>query len=499
MPTIPQSNLLPYALYRADQVRALDRQAIERFAIPGRELMARAGAAAFDLIKQRWPQARTLVILTGLGNNAGDGFVLAALAQRAGLLVQVLQLGDRAKLGGDALHHAEQWAAAAMPGAWHDYNGLPQKCDLIIDAMLGTGLQRGLRGAWLQAVQAVNAHAAPVLAIDIPTGLHADTGIALGAAIRADATISYIGLKQGMFTADGVDACGDIYFDALQVPAAVYASQILAARRIDWRKQGKLEPRQRSAHKGHYGHVLVIGGDHGYGGAVRLAAEAAARCGAGLVSVATRAAHVSGILAARPELMVHAVDHLHRLPALLRQASMIVLGPGLGRSAWARALYAAALASERPMIIDADALNLLAEQPSRRENWVLTPHPGEAARLLDTCTATIQADRFTAVRQLQQKYGGVTVLKGPGTLIASAGQGPLALCSDGNPGMASGGMGDVLTGVIAALAAQGLELQQAAENGVCLHVAAADQAAAKQGERGLLAGDLLDELRLLNN
>ncbi len=498
---IPKSTQLPYALYRADQVRALDRQAIEHFHIPSRELMSRAGAAAFQVLRQRWPDARFIVILTGLGNNAGDGFVLADLACQAGLMVQVLQLGDRAALKGDALHYAEHWHARcqAMQGAWRDYRGIPQPCDVIVDAMLGTGLQRELRGAWRQATQAANAHQAPILALDMPTGLNADTGVALGDAIQADVTLSFIGLKQGMFTADGVDCCGDIVFDALQMPAAIYASQVVSTRRIDWRKQPKLSLRKRSAHKGHFGHVLVVGGDQGYGGAVRMAAEAAARCGAGKVSVATRAAHVAGLLAARPELMVHALEQPDDLQALLQQASVVVIGPGLGQTAWGQSIYAAAMKANRPMVVDADALNLLAEQPRQQNHWVLTPHPGEAARLLGDCAAIIHQDRFAAAQRLQRQYGGVAVLKGAGTLISVAGPNPPALCSDGNPGMASGGMGDVLSGVIGGLLAQGLSLQAAAESGVCLHAAAADQAAARRGERGLLASDLIDELPTLVN
>ena len=493
---------LPHALYRAGQVRELDRQAIERFGIPGSLLMQRAGEAAYELSRNIWGQAHDIVVLCGTGNNAGDGFVFALTAHFAGLDVTVLQLGERESIGGDARGYADRWAGSG--GSWEDYNGLPRDCDLIVDAMLGTGLQRELRGQVYDAVQAANAHPAPKLALDIPTGLHSDTGVALGASLRADATISFIGLKQGMFTADGVDCCGEIFFDSLEVPAAVYASQLLAARRINWQKQGgRLGPRARSAHKGHFGHVLVIGGDHGFGGAARLAAEAAARCGAGLVSVATRAAHVPGLLAARPELMVHAVDHSHALEPLLAQATVVVLGPGLGTSAWGRELFDKALGCKRPLVLDADGLNLLAqlaaEQAVRRDDWVLTPHPGEAGRLLSVCAADIHGDRFASAESLQRRYGGSIVLKGAGSIVNSGGQGPAALCSDGNPGMASGGMGDVLSGVIGGFIAQGWTPAEAAELGVCLHAAAAGRAVAGQGERGLLAADLMPHLRTLVN
>jgi len=499
---MPKTERLPHALYRAGQVRNLDRQAIERFGIPGAELMQRAGNAAFALARERWPQAQRVVVLAGPGNNGGDGFVFALAAKQAGLEALVLQLGDREALKGDALHYAQQWQATG--GDWQDYRELPRECDLIVDAMLGTGLQRELRGPFAQAVAESNAHRAPKLAIDIPSGLHSDRGVVLGTAIRAEATLSFIGLKQGLFTGDGPDCCGEVFFDALEVPAAVYASELLSARRIDSDKQRELlGPRRRSAHKGHFGHVLVIGGDHGFGGAARLAGEAAARCGAGLVSVATRAAHVPGLLAACPELMVHAVDHSHSLEPLLARASVLVLGPGLGTSAWGRELFGIAMRAQRPMVIDADGLNLLAEGAAgasvRRDDWVLTPHPGEAARLLSVCNAEIHDDRFAAVEALQRRFGGSVLLKGAGSLVASGGNRPPALCSAGNPGMASGGMGDVLSGVIGALIAQGLALDEAAELGVCLHATAADRAAAVQGERGLLASDLMPHLRALVN
>jgi outer membrane protein len=268
---MPKIDCLPGALYTAQQVRELDRQAIERFGIPGSELMRRAGAAAFALLQARWPRAGRICVLVGTGNNGGDGFVLARLARQAGLTVQVLQLGERARIAGDALLHARAWEETG--GAWAPFQGeLPQDCDLFVDAMLGTGLRDAPRGDYRQAVEALNAHPAPVLAIDIPTGLDADRGTVLGAAVQADATLSFIGLKRGLFTGDAVDCCGEIHFDALEVPAAVYASQILSARRVDWAQQSsRIAPRRRSAHKGHFGRVLVVGGEHGMGGAVRLA------------------------------------------------------------------------------------------------------------------------------------------------------------------------------------------------------------------------------------
>jgi len=496
--TLPETDQLPRALYTAEQVRGFDRLAIERFGVPGLELMERAGRAAFDLLRRRWPQAGRLAVLVGTGNNGGDGFVVARLAREAGLAVRVLQLGDRARLRGDALANAVRWRE--LGGDWEDFATIPADVELIVDALLGTGLERAVDGRWAAAIEAVNAHHAPCLSIDVPSGLHSDSGVVMGTAVRASLTLSFIGLKVGLFTADGPDCAGEVAFDGLAVPAAVYASSVLSARRIDWQKlSGLLGPRRRNVHKGHFGHVLVIGGNHGLGGAARLAAEAALRVGSGLVSLATRAAHVAPVLAGRPEIMVRAMERPAEMAPLLRQASVVAVGPGLGRDDWAKAMWRGALESGRPLVVDADALHLLAAEPLRRADWVLTPHPGEAAALLGVCHAEIHADRLEVVGQLQRRCGGSVVLKGVGSMVASEGGSPPALCSDGNPGMASGGMGDVLTGVIAGLLAQGLTIRDAAEAGVCLHAAAGDAAASAGGERGLRAADLIDRLRGLVN
>jgi len=255
--------------------------------------------------------------------------------------------------------------------------------------------------------------------------------------------------------------------------------------------------RPKDAHKGNFGHVLVVGGNKGMCGAARLAAEAAARIGAGLISVATRTEHILAITAARPELMCHGIQTGADLTPLLARATVLLIGPGLGRDAWAQALYQHALASPLPKVVDADALNLLSVKPTRQNNWILTPHPGEAGRLLGCSLATIQADRVLAAKQLQECYQGVVVLKGAGSIVQSSCTS--YLCAAGNPGMASGGMGDVLGGVIAGLLAQGFELEKAASLGTLLHALAGDKAATEGGERGLLAMDLMPYLRKLVN
>lgn len=486
---MPEIKPLPYALYRAAQVRALDRCAIERHGIPAAELMQRAGVAALQLLRTRWPDARRLVVLAGTGNNGGDGYVLAAEALAAGLAVRLLQLGDHDKLSAESAAAAASFARAG--GIAEPFARLPGDADVIVDGLLGTGLKREVSGRWAAAIDSVNAARAPALALDIPSGLDADTGRVHGTAVRADATVSFIALKQGLFTARGPDCCGEIHFDGLDVPPAIYATEMLSARRVDWGKARELLPRRRrDAHKGIAGHVLVVGGAPGMSGAPRLAGEAALRAGAGLVTVATHPAHANLLNLTRPELMVQGVDGPEALAKVAARASVVAVGPGLGRDDWGRALLDAVLSLDLPLVVDADALNLLAQAPRRYERWILTPHPGEAARLLGCSIADVEQDRFAAATALQQRYGGTVVLKGAGTLVRSAGQRPPAVCSDTTPAMASAGMGDALTGILAALLAQGIELEQAGTTGVCLHVAAG-VAADRGADRGMLAGDLI--------
>ena len=481
------------ALYTAAQVRELDRIAIGEAGIPAYTLMTRAGEACWETLQARWPEARSLLVLCGTGNNGGDGFVVARLALAASWQVQVLQLGEPERLQGDALRaHADFLAAGGQVAAFTADTGL--EADIIVDAMLGTGVDRPLAGDWQVAVERVNRSARPVLAVDLPTGLQADTGAVSGAAIHADVTVTFIGRKAGLYTGAGPDYTGETCFTDLGVPAAVYQQVPAAGQLVRQAPLGPLAgPRIRTAHKGRHGHVLVIGGGEGMAGAARLAGEGALRSGAGLVTVATHPVHAAFVGAACPELICHGVASGQELRALIKAASVLLVGPGMGQSGWAQSLLSAVLESPLPLVIDADALNLLAGAPARRPHQVLTPHPGEAARLLHQDTAAIQCDRFAAARALTEQYGGTTVLKGAGTVIHADGQLPV-VCAAGNPGMATAGMGDVLAGVIAALIAQGMDISAAAVAGVCTHACAGDAAAAR-GERGMLARDVIAELR----
>ena len=489
--------MLPGALYRACDVRELDRQAIESGGIPGIDLMERAGLESFRVLRARWPAARRVVVVAGPGNNGGDGFVVARLAAREGLSVSVCPVGEVSRMTGDA-RIAYRRLLEAVP-SHIPAHGIGEDADVIVDALFGTGLAREIRGPAAAAVQAMNASAAPVLALDVPSGIHADTGRVLGCATRAVATVSFIGLKQGLFTREGRECAGEIVYCDLDVPWFVFERVQASARRMAFEDcAGLLGPRRRDAHKGWFGHVLVVGGDYGFAGAARLAGEAAGRSGAGLVSVATRREHVSALVASRPELMVHGIESPDALDPLLDRATVIAVGPGLGRGEWGTSLLDRVVRSDRTLVIDADAINLLARGtvgwpgPGARA-IVYTPHPAEAGRVLDRAAGAIESDRFSAVRVLAEAHPGTWLLKGAGTIVAETGMVP-RVCAGGNPGMASGGMGDVLTGVVAALLAQGCSGFDAAAAGACVHAAAGD-AAAGDGERGMLASDVIANLR----
>lgn len=482
------------ALYTTAQVYALDAAAIAS-GIPGIQLMKRAGRAAFDLLLERFPAPELITVYCGAGKNGGDGYVLAALAAQRLLPVQVIQLTPGDQLTGEARQaydFALQERVAIVPFAQAE----APSAGVIVDALLGIGLQGEVRPAFAAAIGQINNSQLPVLAIDIPSGLNGDTGAVQGVVVNASLTITYIGVKQGLLTGRGPAVCGEVVLSDLAIPADIYAAEQPAVERLHLIDLLELLPaRAADAHKGDFGHVLIIGGDSGYGGAVMMAAEAAARAGAGLISVATRPEHVAPLLTRCPEVMVRGVASGQELAPLLLRPSVIVIGPGLGRSPWSEQMLQQAANSGLPMVVDADALNILAEgrvlpdfQP--RAHWLFTPHPGEAARLLGSSSAEVNANRFASVNALQQKLGGAVILKGAGSLVAGD-SGSIGVVCDGNPGMATGGMGDVLSGILGALLAQGLSVEEAARLGAVLHASAADLAAAKLGQRGLLATDII--------
>jgi len=487
---------LPANIYSVAAVRETDRTTIEDHGVPGYTLMTRAGAAAVREARERYPDARRWQVICGAGNNGGDGYVVARLAAQEGIVVSVLALVDPDQLTGDA---ATAWGDFADAGGTvMPWTGeLDDEADLLIDGILGSGLEREVGGEFANAVMAINDHAAPALALDIPTGINGDTGLVLGVAVRAEMTVTFVGLKSGLFLGDAPAYCGVIRFAGLEIPDHYREGIEPAYRRVDDALLADvLKPRARGAHKGDFGHVLVVGGGEGMPGAVRLAGEAALRTGAGRVSIATHPSHAAMLVATRPELMSHGVTNQADLAPLIEKADVIAFGPGLGQSEWTHRVYTCVVAAPQPCVWDADALNLLASMPDISGNRIITPHPGEAGTLLGTSTAEIQADRPTALASLASKYGGTVVLKGAGSLISS-GSVPY-ISTSGNPGMAAPGMGDVLTGIVAALIAQGIDPALAAAIGVEIHARAGDRAA-MAGERGLIASDLMAELRAVLN
>lgn len=487
---------LPQMLYTAEQIKLGEVKAAEQAGVELCQLMQRAGQATFELLQGQYPNAFHITVVCGAGNNGGDGFVVATLAKQAGLHVDLFMTIEASRLIGDA---------AKAHQAWLDIGGdiVPlgqlapslKSCDVIIDGILGTGLKGQVRSNLLPVFESINLSGKPTLAIDIPSGLCADTGKVLGKAICATHTISFIGLKQGSVTGQARDFVGELHFASLGVDKAFSELSPSVTSRLTYQDTFPLLPKRiATAHKGSHGRLTCIGGNQGYAGAIRLCAQAAARSGAGLVSALCHASSLIPLQVACPEVMAREwmgdeLDLFHRL----EKQNVIAIGPGLGSDDWAKNAMLWVSGIEVIKVVDADGLNLLAQFPKHDNQRVITPHPGEAARLLGVTVEDVEADRYRAVKQIQTQYGGVVVLKGAGTLITDGKQ--LHVCSVGNPGMASGGMGDVLTGVIAALIAQGLSIFDAAKLGVVVHSQAADDLVALDGLVGLAASDLISQIR----
>lgn len=481
-------------LYDIAGMRRAESQAITLLGDDGFELMRRAGAAAWRFLLQHWPQAQRIVVACGPGDNGGDGYVLALHALEAGRDVRVLHAEGQAPR---SVLARRAWAAfVSAGGAVSMADGDLPDCDLVVDAMFGIGFDGRADDASTALFAAISASGADVFSLDVPSGVDASSGDVPGIAVRAKRTLQFIGHHVGLATGAALDHVGETDMASLELPPGAFDGVRAAAWRLREPSLGALLPRRaRTAHKGSAGHVLVIGGNHGMGGAVLLAAAAALRAGAGLVSVATRAIHVAPLLAHTPEAMAHAVEDPAGVSRLVASADVCAIGPGLGRDDWAGVALRAAIAGSDALVVDADALNLLAASPrSLPTDTVLTPHPGEAARLLGQTVREVQRDRLAAARALCGRFDCVVVLKGAGSVVAAPG-GSTWIIDAGNPGMAVGGMGDALTGIIAALRAQGLPAAEAAAAGALQHALAGDRAAATGGGRGLLPSDLIAALR----
>lgn len=487
---------LPQALYTAEQVKLGEVKAAEHAGVELYQLMLRAGEAAYLLMKERFPTASHIAVICGSGNNGGDGFVVAKLAKQSGFRVELFLTSDAARLTGDAAKAYQAWIESGGDVTpIEQLSSSIQDCDVVFDAILGTGLQGAVRSTLIPVLQLVNRSGKPIIAIDIPSGLCADTGQVLGDAIYATHTISFIGLKQGLVTGQAREFVGELHFAGLGVDVEFAQLFSPSAVRLVYQDVVPLLPnRSATAHKGNNGRVLCIGGNKGYAGAIRLCSQAATRSGAGLVSALCHTSSLVPLQVACPEVMAREwLGDRHDFAHQSKQQNVIAIGPGLGTDDWACNAMQWLSDLEVAKVIDADGLNLLAQSPNHDMQRVLTPHPGEAARLLGVTVKDVEENRYHAVIKLQQQYGGVVVLKGAGTLIADGKQ--IFVCAAGNPGMASGGMGDVLTGVIAALIAQGLSIAEATKLAVVVHSQAADDLAALEGPIGLAASDLIIQIR----
>lgn len=491
---------LPHA---APILRTADLRRVEQAALAGRNpapLMARAGLAAAELARKlAGDNGKPVLVLAGPGNNGGDALVVARHLRQWWYKVTVVCTADPKQYAGEAaealraLREAGGTVVRALPPA--------QDWALVVDGLFGIGLQRDLDGDYAALIEQVNALDAPVLALDIPSGLDADSGRVLGCAIEASHTITFIALKPGLLTLDGPDHCGVVQVADLGLTDAVAAAPggVLIA---DGVLDHLLPLRPRNSHKGTYGSAGIVGGAHGMVGAALLAGRAALHCGAGRVYAGLLAADAPLVDPLQPELMLRPADGVLRLDHL----NALAIGPGLGNSPDAAVYLEWALEQALPLLLDADALNLIAVTPELKEQLkqrvtpsILTPHPAEAARLLGCTTDDVQHDRVAAALRLARESNAGVVLKGAGSVCAWP-DGHWAINTSGNPGMASAGMGDVLTGIIVALLAQGVDERHALTAGVFLHGAAADQrVAAGCGPIGLMAGEIIAAARALLN
>lgn len=474
-----ETNELLVNLYDKNTIQEIETQAISRLKIDHIELTKRAAKACAELLLEEFPNAQKILIFCGTGNNAADGLQIAEQLINVGKSVQIIKAIN-----------------------WQTTNDI--KGDVIIDALFGLGINREIVGIWRELVEKINLSNIPVLSVDLPSGIDPNTGQILGTAIKATFTMTFIGLKLGLFTGKAKNYTGNIKLNNLGLPLDLYNNFTPKAVRLTEKNFKKiLPPRAPAAHKGDFGKLLIIGGQEGSVGAPILAGKAALRSGAGLVYILSNSKQLTNI-GDNLELQIHNFSSTKKLQELINKASVLLLGPGLGTDYNAQIFFEHAINSDLPLIIDADGLNLLAENFSilrnkikMRKNWILTPHPKEAARLLNTDVVTIENNRFAAIEQLVNIFNATVVLKGAGTLI----KGPASttyICDGGNPGMATAGMGDVLAGIIAALVAQHVSIQNASSLGSFIHAIAGD-AASKNGQRGMIASDLLPFIRSIVN
>lgn len=509
-------------LVTTNQMRDVDRRTIEEFGVPGEVLMDRAGAGVADVVcylaRMCGYRDPTVLLIAGRGNNGGDAFVAARYLAERSIQCEVWLAGDADAIRGDALKHLGHMRSAGVKlrdlptlPDWEDALSSGQGADILVDGVLGTGLSGPARGPAAGAIRWINTFAdrSLVVSIDTPSGLNAAEGTAEGGVVSADITATMGLPKIGLVSPGALEYVGVLEVIDIGIPPQLESRidsdmELITAPDL----HGLLPRRRRGSHKGTYGHVLLVGGSTGYAGAIALAAMAAARSGVGLVTALVPravAAVVSGLV---PEAMIHpgkqtrsgslAADSLADWGRTPEEFDAVLVGPGLSDCPSSRALVEQLLANtEKPVVMDADAINVCHGRPNvirdAKGAVVLTPHPGEMARLLDAPIADVQADRAGAAARAVKATGAVVVLKGAGTLVAAKGR-PTHVNLTGNPGMATGGTGDVLGGLLAGLLAQGLDPFDAARVAVYLHGRAGDNAAWRSSQAGLVAGDLVEEI-----
>lgn len=500
-----------------ETMQRMDRRAIEEFGIPGISLMENAGKWCATAIAERFGPAagRMALVVAGKGNNGGDGYVIARLLRQEGWEVRTIVLARRQEIAGDALVNLERLDTEAVTFSPQEglapFAPLFERASVIVDALFGTGLKSDVRGGLAEAINLVNASGKPVVAVDIPSGIDAGSGRVLGAAIKADLTVTFALAKLGHVLYPGAGHCGVLRVVDIGIPPQV-SEAVEGIEFVDYDAARILvRPRDRQAHKGTFGHCLVIAGSTGKTGAAAMAANSAVRSGAGLVTLAVPASLNAILEVKTTEAMTLPLpdDGSGRLsetaaPVALEAISgksSVALGPGVSWHPDAASLIRRLVAAiEAPLVIDADGLNALSEDLdvlTRKKSrcLVLTPHPGEMARLTGTATTAVEAARIDTARAFAVQYGVHLVLKGARTVVAAP-DGRIAVNGSGNPGMASGGMGDVLTGVLASLLGQGYSPFDACKLGVFIHGHAADLVAADKGETGMSAVDVQERLPL---
>lgn len=502
----------------AAQMRELDRRTIDDAGIAGKILMERAGSGVVDYVAHTLGPVRrkTITIFCGKGNNGGDGFVIARLLHRLHATVRVMLMAPPSELSKDAAIMYRQFVRSAGKSAIYLFTGkdhaqsMIRESDIVIDALLGTGISSEVTGRYADAIESINTSNCPVVAVDIPSGLHTETGAILGHAVRASGTVTFGLPKLGLFQGFGIDLAGSVRVVDIGIPSAYIDSvQSRTMLMTSTFLQGILPVRRPSHHKGTFGHAGIIAGSVGKTGAAAMAAKAALRIGAGLVTVAIPSS-VNDIVESQvleamtvpmPETKAKtfARSALDRLSAFIATRTAIAIGPGLSTHPETVELVQALTSRlDIPAVLDADALNALAGRASLLTSCkvppILTPHPGEMARLeTDATSHSVNLDRIGTAVRFARERGVFVVLKGARTVVARP-DGTTAICPTGNPGMATAGTGDVLTGMIVGLLAQGLPSWEAACAATFLHGLAGDLAAYDKGQGGMIAGDVIEQI-----